>query len=216
MKTLQCTFIALFFCSVNLLANEVNDEKYLSTMQKNIDVLYDAKTLADYQTVINAFERIAGVETKKWEPLYYAAFGYIMMSDMETSLVKKDEYLDLAIIANDKAKALAPAESELLAIEGFIHMMRVAIDPASRGPKFAGLSMQSLQKAVELNNENPRALALLAQMQYGTAQFFGSSTEEACKTGSLAIVKFETYKSENPLAPVWGKKMAEGLTKNCQ
>ena len=215
MHTLQITVISIFICS-HVLSAKTNDEKYLSTMQKNIAQLYEATTVAEYQTSVNAFERIAGVESKKWEPLYYAAFGYIMMSDLETSLTKKDEYLDLAMSLNEKAKTLAPAESELIALEGFIYMMRVAIDPATRGPQFAGLSMQSLQKAVAINNENPRALALLAQMQFGTARFFGSSTEEACKTGAQAIVKFDTFKSDNPLAPAWGRKMAEGLTKNCQ
>lgn len=215
MQMLQITVIIMFICS-QVLSATTNDEKYLSAMQKNIAQLYEAKTVAEYQTSVNAFERIAGVETKKWEPLYYATFGYIMMSDLETSLTKKDEFLDLAMALNEKAKTLAPAESELLAIEGFIYMLRVAIDPATRGPKFAGLSMQSLQKAVAMNNENPRALALLAQMQFGTARFFGSSTEEACNTGAQAIVKFGTFKSDNPLAPAWGRKMAEGLTKNCQ
>jgi hypothetical protein len=69
---------------------------------------------------------------------------------------------------------------------------------------------------VQLNPENPRALALMAQMQYGTAQFFGSPTTEACTTLSLALQKFDTFKSDNPLAPQWGRGMAEGLKEQCK
>jgi hypothetical protein len=77
------------------------------------------------------------------------------------------------------------------------------------------MAFQSLGKAVAVNPENPRALALLAQMQYGMAQFFGSPTTEACATLTKSLEKFESYKSENPLAPQWGKKMAEGLKTKC-
>jgi hypothetical protein len=95
-------------------------------------------------------------------------------------------------------------------------MMRVAIDPATRGPQYAGLSMQAFARATTLNPENPRALALMAQMQYGTAQFFGSPTAEACGTLTKSLEKFDTFKSDNPLAPRWGKGMAEGLKTQCK
>lgn len=192
-----------------------NDGKFVAAMQKNIQAVYQAQTIEELQSSVNSFERIADAEKNRWEPLYYSAFGYIMMTTREADSEKKDAWLDLAIRAIEKAKALAPEESEIPALEGFAHMMRVTIDPASRGPQFAGLSIQSYNKALALNPENPRALALLAQMQYGTAQFFGSSTAEACATLKSALEKFETYKTENPLSPVWGKPMAEEMQKNC-
>ena len=94
-------------------------------------------------------------------------------------------------------------------------MMRVAVDPASRGAQYSGMAMQAFGKATSLNPENPRALALMAQMQYGTAKFFGSPATEACATLNAALQKFDTYKSDNPLAPQWGREMALGLKKEC-
>jgi hypothetical protein len=95
-------------------------------------------------------------------------------------------------------------------------MIRVTVDPASRGQQYSGLAFQAFSKAVAINPENPRALGLLAQMQYGTAQFFGSPVTEACTTLTKALEKFETYKNESPLAPTWGKKMAEGMKAACK
>jgi hypothetical protein len=69
---------------------------------------------------------------------------------------------------------------------------------------------------VGLNPENPRALALLAQMQFGTARFFGSSTIEACGTNTKALEKFEKFKSDNALAPQWGRGMAEEMRDECK
>jgi hypothetical protein len=53
-------------------------------------------------------------------------------------------------------------------------------------------------------------------MQYGTAQFFGSSTVEACGTVDKSLQKFETFKAENVLAPQWGKQLAESLKSQCK
>jgi hypothetical protein len=193
-----------------------NDDKYLEVMKKNIDVIYTAQTIEELQQSVNSFERIALSEKSRWEPFYYAAFGYIMMANREKDGAKKDAFLDQAIAAIDKGKVIKADESELIALEGFAYMIRVTVDPAARGPQFAGLAMQTYGNALKLNPENPRALSLLSQMQYGTAQFFGSSTAEACGTLKVALEKFETYQSTNPLAPQWGKGMAESMKVNCQ
>jgi hypothetical protein len=218
MKTLQTTIMLTALSVLVFLAKSTfaSDGKFIEAMQKNIQAIYQAQTIDQYQTAVNGFERIGATEKTKWEPLYYAAFGYIMISHRETDGAKKDAYLDLAMTAIEKAKTLAPEESEIFALEGFAYMIRLAVDPASRGAQFAGYAMQSYKHALELNTENPRALALLAQMQYGTAQFFGSSTAEACETCKTALIKFETYKSESPIAPVWGKPMAESMLAGCK
>jgi tetratricopeptide (TPR) repeat protein len=191
------------------------DDKYTEAMQKNIQAVYTAKAIPEYQTAVNALERIGAAEKTKWEPFYYASFGYIMMSNQEKDNAKKDTYLDQAVTALNKAKAIVPNESEIIAMEGFIYMMRISADPAARGPQYTPMAMQAFNKAVAVNPENPRALALLAQMQFGTAQFFGSSTAEACATNTSALEKFESFQSENVLAPRWGQQMAEGMKSKC-
>ncbi|HOX82760.1 MAG TPA: hypothetical protein PLJ60_13650 [Chryseolinea sp.] len=193
-----------------------NDNKYVETMQKNIITVYTAQTIEELQVVVNTFERIASAEKTKWEPYYYASFGYIMMAVREKDGAKKDAFLDLSFTAMNKAKEIAPNESEVITLEGFNYMIRLTVDPGSRGPQYSGLSMASFGKALALNPENPRALSCMAQMQFGTAQFFGSSTNEACATMTKSLEKFSTFKSDNPLAPVWGKEMAEEMKKNCK
>ena len=148
--------------------------------------------------------------------MYYSAFGYVMMANREKENAKKDSYLDLAMASIDKAKKINENESEIIAMEGFIHMMRVTIDHASRGQKYSSLSIQAFEKSLALNPENPRALMLLAQLQFGTSKFFGAPSTQACSTLTKSLEKFETFKSENPIAPHWGKQMAEGLKQNCQ
>lgn len=211
MKTI--TFIFMMFMATGV---QANDEKYFEQMGKQIQAVYKSQTIEELQVAVNALDRIASVEKTKWEPYYYSGFGYIMMATRETEASKKDSHLDLALAAIEHGKAIAPQEPELIALEGFVHMIRVTVDPASRGAQYSGQAMQTFGKALRLDANNPRALALLAQMQFGTAKFFGSSTAEACGMARKAQEQFSAFKSNNPLAPVWGKEMNEGLLKECQ
>jgi hypothetical protein len=211
-RTISIALVGVIFAISNAFAN---DGKYVEVMQKNIMTVYTAQTIPDLQAAVNSLERIASAEKTKWEPYYYVSFGYLMIANREPDGAKKDGYLDLALAAVEKGKELSPAESEIFALEGFVHMLRITVDPAGRGQKYSGLAYKSFGKAVAMNENNPRALSLLAQMQFGTAEFFNSSTAEACGTLNKSIEKFASFKSENPLAPQWGKQMAEGLKAKC-
>ena len=211
MKTINTILLMLLTIAVF-----ANDEKYVEQMGKQIQNVYTAKTIEDLQTAVNTFNRIANAEKSKWEPYYYSAFGNIMMATRTNEAAKMDSYLDQALASVEKGKALAPSESELIALEGFVHMIRITVDPAVRGQQYSGLSMQTFGKALAINPNNPRAMALMAQMQYGTAQFFGSPTTEACGVAAKALTLFNSEKPENPITPAWGKEMAEDLLKSCK
>jgi tetratricopeptide (TPR) repeat protein len=208
--------LILLFVWMALQVAMANDNRYLEAMKKNLAALQQAKTTEELQQVINGFERIAQAEKNRWEPQYYIAFTYVMMANREKETAKKDAYLDQAEQALVKLRSVDHDASEGTALEGFIYTIRVSVDPGSRGPQLAPKAMQLLEKAVALNPENPRALGLLAQMQFGTAQFFGSSTDEACQKARAALEKFESSATENPIAPQWGKPMVEGLLKQCK
>ncbi len=210
---MKTTMLILFtFCSVALFAND----KYEQAMKTNIQAIYQAQTAEEMQQAVNAFERIGAAEKSKWEPFYYASFGYIMMSTREEDGSKRDALLDNATEVLKKASALKANDSEITALDGFIYMMRVTVDPATRGQQYSGLAMQTFGKALSLNPENPRAVALMAQMEFGTAQFFKSSTASACEKASNAIAMFDVPPSTDPLAPRWGKETAMRVVKQCQ
>jgi hypothetical protein len=215
MKT-KLMISALVLLWASICTANADDNKYAEAMAKNIQTVYTSKSLVDLQGAVNTLERIAATEKTKWEPYYYAAFGYIMMANLEQQGDKKDAYLDKANAIINNAKAVDDKNSEIIALEGFVHMIRVTVDPATRGQQYSGLAMQTFGKALNLNPENPRALALLAQMQFGTAQFLGSSTADACSVNESAIQKFTTFKSDNPFAPQWGKEIAELLKSKCK
>jgi hypothetical protein len=215
MKTLA--LISLFLISMAYSpAPLFNDDKYAEAMAKNIETVYTAQSISSLQTAVNAFERIGLAEKTKWEPYYYAAFGYVMMATREQAAKTKDAYLDQADKNLGKAAAIKPNDAEIISLEGFVHMIRISVDPASRGQQYSALGSQAFGKALSIDGENPRALALMAQMEFGTAQYLNSSTDQACATNDAALQKFATFKSDNPLAPQWGQSMADELKSKCK
>lgn len=206
MKSFIFSFV-FFIISQHLLAN--ND--YEQAMKKGIEDLQNANSPEAMNQAANYFERIASVETEQWLPHYYAAYTRITLGAMEQS----DEQLDLAQTHLDQLSDKAKDESEVVALQGYLHMIRVALDPGNRGPQLAPQTMETLSKAVQLNPENPRALMLLAQMQYGTAQFFKSNTGEACQLVAKSLILFEQEKSASALSPVWGKEIAQSIQQAC-
>src|SRR5688572_29536162 len=131
---------------------------YVEAMRKSIEAVYKASDIPQLQQAVNTFERIGAAEKSRWEPRYYVAFGYLMMANHEKEAEKKDAYLDRAKTAIEGAKALAPEESEIIALEGFVYMLRVTVDPGSRGPEFTPKALLAFGKANTLNPDNPRAL----------------------------------------------------------
>lgn len=194
----------------------VFDDKYTDQMIKNIEIVYKASTPEELQKAVNALERIGGAEKTKWEPYYYASFGYLMMAVKEADPGKKDGLLDLAKADLDKAAAIRKDESEIVALEGFIYMLRIGVDPTTRGQQYSTLAGQSYGKALGINPQNPRALALMAQLQFGTAQFFNQAPTEACETANKALEAFGAASQGITIAPSWGREMTEGLLKGCK
>lgn len=208
MKTFDFLLCALFFA---LAIAATPSDAYEKAMKSAIEKVFQAETLEEYQSASNTFDRIADKETKAWHPRYYSAYAHIIMSTLVQDAAAKDEHLDQAMERLVKADELSPANSELVTLEGFVHMMRVVVDPASRGPEYSGKSIAAFQKAVGMDPNNPRALMLLANMQIGTARFFGSDSSEGCATLEKAIQMFASEAApENPLDPSWGKQMAMG------
>ena len=200
-----------FLASNSILAN-----KYESAMASAIKQLLSATDEQSYLDAINTFERIGNAEENKWLPYYYAGLGFIMVSHTTQDGARVDDFLEKAQVFVDKASQLSSENDEIFTLQGYIYMMKVVVDPETRGPEYSGLAMQSFGRAVGLNQANPRALLLLGRMQMGTDQFFGNDITQSCDMIIKAAQMFNHQTVESSLAPAWGKEMAAVFVKECQ
>jgi len=213
MKKLILTF-ALSFLWISL--SVASDPAFEKAMKKQIIAMDQIANAEQSKEVANGFLRIAEAKSEEWLPLYYA--GLIHIEAAFRFEVNKDQYLDQALKYIEQAEKLAPANSEVTALKGYAIMGKISLDPASRGQNLSPQAMQLFGKAINLDRENPRALYLMAQMEYGMAQFFGSGTDKACGMVRLSLELFEKEESiitEDYILPKWGKRSAQQMMNNC-
>lgn len=200
-KITLLSFIALISVS-----SFCQDDAYLKAMATNIDLLGRAAGPEDYLKCAAKFERIAVAERTLWIPYYYGSYSLILLSFDEPDGTRKDQLLDRAQQYLDRALELAPDESELYVLQAFLYPSRIMVDPVARGMEYIEKCFSSLEKAKELNPENPRAYFLEAMNKLNMPPSFGGGPEVAKPIFEEADAKFKAFSSEDPLWPRWGEE----------
>lgn len=209
--------LSLAFLFVWITFVKANDPAYVKAVQKQKEGMKTITSAEESQAVYNGFLRIAEANTSEWLPIYYAALTQTTSAFRFD--VDKDQYFDQALELAKKADQIAPGNSEITALHGYILMGKISLDPANRGQSLSPEAMQLFGKAISLDRTNPRAVTLMAQMELGMAQFFGSGPEKAC---GLARMGLELYAKEegkadiNYILPTWGKMNAEQVIGECK
>ena len=211
MKKLIATLIL-----VSLFSFGFANEAYEKAMSLSIEKLFQVKSIPEYIDVANQFERISQIEKAEWLPLYYASFSYIMISFQEPDNAKKDAFLDQAQKYLDQAKAIDPNESELYMLQGFLYPSRINVDPMNRGMLYIGDMNKSLDKALELNPDNPRVYYLRATMTFHMPEAYGGGAFKALPLYVTADEKFKIFRPKTVISPNWGKEMNDVELKNVQ
>ncbi len=170
-------------------------------------------TISDYANAANYFERIAKNEPDQWLPVYYRAQANMIIGN-KLKGQEQETYYQEALDQIGEIKN-ADKNAEVLALEGFIQMMRLSADPGTRGQSLSPVVFGLFRKAIIFDNSNPRALLFMGQMEYGTAQFFGSSSDKACEYINNAVALFESKSNESTVYPSWGNNSAQFSVKNC-
>jgi tetratricopeptide (TPR) repeat protein len=211
MKTLTLTSILLLVAMTGFCT-----DAYQKAMTASIAKLFQAKAIPEYIEAANRFERISQIEKAEWLPLYYAAYAYIMVSFQETENEKKDTDLDQAQKFLDRAFAIDPNESELYLLQGFLYPSRINIDPMTRGMQYIGEMNQALDKAMELNPDNPRVYFLRGSMTLHTPEAYGGGAAKALPLFQAAEKKFKIFRPKTDISPNWGKEANETELKKLQ
>jgi hypothetical protein len=193
-------------------------EKFVKAMETRIASMETAATADQWKELGNAFERIADAEKTQWLAYYYAAFtnimaGYLSMKpgDFGDNSATLDPYADKAETMIKKAEELSKDNSEIWCIKKMIATLRLSANPMARYMTEGPISEEAIQKAKQLNPNNPRVYMLMGQDKFYTPEQFGGSKTEAKALFEEAIKLFGTFKPESNIHPNWGKPQTEQL-----
>ncbi|HAS39743.1 MAG TPA: hypothetical protein DCS93_04660 [Microscillaceae bacterium] len=195
----------LLVCLLTVCLAKASNGQYEKVMKANLAKMKTAKTVTEMQAVAHQFESIARTEKGKWLPNYYGAFTYVQMARLEEASAKKDQLLDKAEKLLKTAAKLSPKNSEVIALEAYLTLIRISVDSITRGREYSGLVFSKAAEAQDLNPKNPRPHLVLAILKLNMPTMYGGGIVQACPLFKKAAKNFETFEPTNGLMPNWGK-----------
>ena len=211
MKNTLTTLLLLFVMTVS-----AQDAKFEKSIMKDLDLMENAGTNEEWQSITNSFERIAAAEPKQWLANYYAGMSNILTGMRQESNDKKDEYYNKALSYVEKADELSADNSEIFVLKSWILGMKISIDPMNRGREMGAEAGTLTSRARELDPSNPRAYYLMGQSAMYTPEQFGGGKKIAMPLLETSLEKFKTFKPSSPIMPRWGERQAQAAMEQCQ
>lgn len=206
MKTILVTILAF----ITITNSTFCQSKYDKAMQTALKLWGENKT----EQAINMFERIANVEKNNWLPNYYIALINSTQVFMIKDKTKQDLVLRNAQKSLDKAKKIAPKNSEILTVQGMINTGWIVFNPQVNGQKYSPIAIGNYKEALSYNPNNPRAMYLLGDFLVRNAAFFNQDPSQYYGMIKKAIKLFDQDKAQIPYAPSWGKERAIQILKS--
>lgn len=171
-----------------------------------------AKTVRDYQDLAARFIKTGNAHKTNWLPYYYAAFcnariGFLLQDDGERLEPFSNEGENYAKLAQEllKNNGSNKEQAELYTLLSMIYRTKIFINPMTNGRKYGPASQQYLDKALQLDPGNPRALYLQAWAKYHTPKMWGGDKAEARKLLAEAMKKLSEQPLTDSVSPHWGK-----------
>ena len=198
MKTTVLTALLFLICNTVFA-----QDRYEQEMDKALTALDQAQVLADFKTVANKFELIAGIENQKWLPQYYAAYSNTVMTYFDKDKDGRDAALDKGQEYLDKASELNSGHREIEILQAYIYQSRFFVAPMNRLSTFNKASA-AINDVLDAYENNPRANLLQGIQIYHKPGFMGGGANKAKPFFLTAKKLYATNNLDNKLSPNWG------------
>lgn len=214
MKKMIKSVIAITLVMMSLAAiSETNSFDKL--MLENLQTLRAEAEDINYIELGDNFAKIAEAAPRRFEPLYYSAYSYIIASWQFNDASEKTDLLTKANDAIDKGLTLSPENDELLVLKAFYYQAMIMTNPQRFGQSYSMKAAELFSKAQAINPSNPRTQFLMAQNTYYTPVEYGGGKERALPLFKKAASFFETQDTTNYLSPIWGEQTNKQMILDC-
>lgn len=182
-------------------------QNFTEVLQKTFtafDTTWNQEKKLEYS---NKLGLIAKKFDKEWLSSYYAAYAKVNLSYNEKDVSKKDALLDEAQeLIEQSVAVLGKDNDETYVLRAMIANARIGVDPQKRWQKYGNVFDENLNKAKELNPENPRIYVLRGISKYYTPKMFGGGKKAAMPYFEKANGLFAKRTDTDITKPYWGKQ----------
>lgn len=209
MKHFYLNLLLSFILSINLYAQTLVpvDSLLLQSKQllnKSIDAWEEG-------ALLNAraqFERLLNIDSTSFLCHYYIAYADYRLASFYHAQPDNDKIEKVAEDAIEhlkKALELNPDFADGHAMLSSMYGEIIAVSPW-KGIFYGSKAGSAMDKALELEPDNPRAYLMDGTGKYFTPSLFGGGAENAKKSLQKAVECFKTYKPKSELYPDWGER----------
>ncbi len=184
------------------------------------------KTFLAFDSTRDLDKKIAGSNkmaliTKKWNDEwvthYYNSYCKAQLSYIEKDPTKRDAYVDEAETELEEAiNLLGKEDDEIFVMKAMLAQARMSVDGRNRWQKYGKIFEENLQKAKEINEENPRIYYMKGTSVFFTPKMFGGGAKNAMEYFERADTFFENENDSDMKEPFWGKHANKYFISQCK
>lgn len=199
--------LILFAAATLTMAASAIAQNFTDVLQKNF-VAFDTTWNPDKKLDgSNKLGLIAKKFDKEWLAAYYAAYAKVTLTYSEKDGTKKDALLDDAQTYLDQAVSLLGKDNdETYVMRAMIANARIGVEPQKRWQKYGNIFNENLDKAKELNPDNPRIYLLRGISKFYTPKMFGGGKKASMPYFEKANGLFAKRTDTDITKPYWGKQ----------
>lgn len=182
-------------------------QDFKTVLQQTFTTFDTTKDMQQKMTTSNKLGLIAKKWNDEWLGHYYNAYSKAQLSYMEKDGTKRDAYLDEAEKEHDEAVAILKKENdETYVLAAMIANARLAVQPATRWQKYGSIFSGNLDKAKEINANNPHIYYLMGMSNFFKPKMFGGGKKAAKPYFEKAEGLFASVSLDDITKPYWGKR----------
>lgn len=192
------------------------DSVYLTAMKKVVSTLDHCYSDSCLQSVANTCERLMQFKPGEWLPRYYYAYALINLSFQEKQPSKKTLYCEKAFSNIKQLLEEQPKEAEVYVLEALYYYAKMEINPMINAIGCLRNADKALDKALELDKQNPRMYFLKGKSAYYTPKFMGGGADVALPFFIQARKLYKNALPKSAIHPHWGRNAVDELYKTCK
>ena len=176
--------------------------------ERLMESAFNMGALEELKEAHSMFVRATVDENNAFWAHYYAGVTNYYMAGLQSEKKALVNVVDQGIMHLEKAVELSDASADAYGLLGSLYGWKAGLKPM-KAMRLGPLSERMLDKARELDAENPRVMLLSAIGYYNKPSMFGGDKERALEEFEQAVVLFDNKKEPTEaLEPTWGHAYA--------
>ncbi|HWY11411.1 MAG TPA: hypothetical protein VN026_08805 [Bacteroidia bacterium] len=183
-------------------------------LRKCISQLESAKTMDELLSSEQNFLVLVNEGKKLHHAYYYVSLNNLYLAFLDT--MRTDDYCARADKYLHKLDSISPNNSEVYVLFAMCATAKITVDKAKRALKFGSIANKYSDRAILINQNNPRAYLTKARTVMITPPKLGGGPKFALKHYQKAVEKYKTFEPLDDLEPNWGEALAKKELEECQ